>query len=150
MSLIVIDIPGAKLLSSELSKNARIDPRKKAGITAKHRSGANIAVVKRIHELRLAEPMLNLATRPSSLFTHPLLKARSVVLTRICPERHMADGDNASTLLSATRDGVADALGVNDKVFVDNPTDEQIQAGAIALGYDQIVGTWGIRITIEV
>lgn len=153
-SPIVINIHGAKLLSSELSKNARIDPRAKSKITSRHRIGANGATVKAICAASKYTPMATgkiIGGKPVFAAYHRdgPFPVRSVTLTRICPTRYMSDGDNASTLLSATRDGVADALGVNDKVFVDNPTEEQLQNGKIGIRYEQIDGPWGVRITIE-
>jgi hypothetical protein len=152
---IVVNIPGAKLLSKELSKNARIHPLKKARITAKHRTGTNGRVV---CELVDHDPVVisRLRTRDDGrpCFTAytlagELYRAGRVTLARIAPKRYSADGDNLQTLLSSIRDGLADALGVNDKVFVTNPTEEQRNAGAIGIEYHQIDGPWGVRITIE-
>lgn len=152
--IINIHIHGAKLLSTELSKNARIDPRKKARITAKHRAGANGRVV---CELVDRDPMVisRLRARPDGrrCFTAytlagALYQARHVTIARIAPARYSADGDNLQTLLSSVRDGTADALGVNDKTFVLSPPGSPVQSGCIGVWYDQICGPWGIRITI--
>lgn len=148
---IVVTIPGAKLLSSELSKNARIDRWTKARITKSHRQGANVAAVKTMGAL----PGYSCTTRGaykdgSPIWrVHPTPAVRSITLTRICPAEHFADGDNASTLLSPIRDGLADAIQVNDKVMVPNPTGKALDAAQIAITYEQIAGDWGVRITIE-
>ena len=148
---IVINIHGAKLLSKELSKNARIHPLKKARVVKRHRVGANAKTVAAIvHKV----PRMRPKSLPNGLvaltYDGNPISVRSVTLARICPTRYFADsGDNANNILSPIRDGVADALGVNDKVFVDNPTELDIQNGKIGIRYEQIDGPWGVRITIE-
>jgi hypothetical protein len=148
---IVVIIPGAKLLSSELSKNARIDRFTKARITRKHRQGTNGVVARAMGAL----PGYRCATRGAYKDGSPIWRVepapavRSVTLTRICPPARFADGDNVSTLLSAIRDGLADAIQVNDKVMVPNPTGKALDPGQIGITYEQIAGAWGVRITIE-
>jgi hypothetical protein len=148
---IVVTIPGAKLLSSELSKNARIDRFTKARVTKMHRQGANVVVATTMGAL----PGYRCTTRGTYKDGLPIWRVnpapavRSVTLTRICPVTHFADGDNASTLLSAVRDGLADAIQVNDKVMVPNPTGKRLAPGQIGITYEQIAGDWGVRITIE-
>ena len=169
-SPIVINIPGAKLLSSRGSgSNGRQHRHAKSRDVAEQRAGADahaVAALCKVPEYQAeiarwtggAKPTLS--SRPilvakihgagRTTLVDTLFPAKRVTLTRLCPKRYFCDGaDNLRALFKATLDGVSDALGVNDKVFVDNPTDEQIQAGAIAIRYDQIVGPWGIRITIE-
>lgn len=151
-SPIIINIPGAKLLSSKLSKNERTHRFAKAAETRLHREGANAAVSKALGAVPGYRSMLN-GLYPSGeprFIVRPSFKTALVVLSRLCPRRYFADdGDNAATLLSATRDGVADALGINDKVFKVNPTESDIQSGRIAIRYEQIDGDWGVRIIIE-
>lgn len=154
---IVVNIPGAKLLSSKGSgANRRGHWGGHAKDTASHRAGVNSSTAKAIAaywggffvELlhRKKKPQHYYAARRGGEF----LQARRVTITRICPEQYFADGgDNLKSLCKPVLDGVADALGVNDKVFDANPTEKQIQTGWIALTHEQIAGDWGVRITIE-
>ena len=76
--------------------------------------------------------------------------ARRVTFTRICPKRYFCDpGGNLATLFKATEDGVADALGVNDKTFVPVAPGQEVPAGKIGVWYEQVDGPWGIRIKID-
>lgn len=79
-------------------RNAREHWAAKAKRTAAHRGAA------RLHLLSLM--------KRSGLGRSMLLPAR-VTLTRIAPRR-LDDGDNLSDAFKDVRDGVADALGVND------------------------------------
>lgn len=163
-SPIVITIPGAKLLSSRGSgSNARQHHHARGREVAEHRQGANYRTVEalcraipgvRAEVLRWTDKGLVLMARSYRFASQPadaaLVKVRSVAFARLCPKRFFCDGaDNLRALFKATLDGVADALGVNDKVFVDNPTESDIQSGKIAIRYEQIDSAWGVRITIE-
>jgi hypothetical protein len=147
---IVINIPGAKLLSSRGSgSNGRQHHHARARDVKLQREGTWGQVL-----LRLGMNGFPFVEGPSAKIASNGMggrfKARSVTLTRICPKRYHCDSaDNLRALFKATLDGVADALGVNDNVFVDNPTEYDIQNGRIGIRYEQIAGPWGVRITIE-
>ena len=163
MSPIVVNIPCARILSSSGSgSNGRQHWAAKGREISKHRSGANAAVVReiaqscdgyRVEVLRWIDPN-NALKGPSSFVarihgagraTHEdtIYPARRVTLTRVHPAgRAIRDeDDNLRAAFKATKDGVADALGLDDA--------SRNQGGRIEWVYNQIVGPWGIRITIE-
>lgn len=158
-SPIVINIPGAKLLSSRGSGgNGRQHRFAKAHEVKQHRHGAMMSTVEAIvrvpgyaaNVVRHARSIEDWVISARRIGTHDPFRVRLVILSRVCPRRYFCDGaDNLRALFKATLDGVSDALGVNDKVFVDNPTESDIQNGKIAIRYEQIDGAWGVRITIE-
>jgi hypothetical protein len=78
-----------------------------------------------------------------------LFPVARVLFTRICPARHFCDpGGNLATMFKPVEDGTADALGVDDKLFVPTHPSMPVQSGKIGVWYDQIDGPWGVRIMI--
>lgn len=145
---IVVTIPGARLLSSRSSGNNRLHPHARAKEARTHRQGANAHAAKALGAL----PGVSMFLEETGVFRpSPSCRprVRSVTLARLCPARYFCDQDNLRALFKATLDGVADALGVNDKVFTDNPIEARLNTGWIAITYEQIAGDWGVRITIE-
>jgi hypothetical protein len=65
---------------------------------------------------------------------------RRVVLTRIAPSDGLDRGDNDGGALKRVRDGVARALGVDDRNNGD---------GSVAWRVEQERGQWGVRVEIE-
>lgn len=99
--------------------NAREHWSKKAARARDHRGAARLVVA---------------SNKWKTWADHPL----TVTLTRVAPR--MLDSDNLSSAFKALRDGVADALGVNDN------------DGRISWRYDQQRGRikeYAVRITIE-
>lgn len=159
MSPIVVDIPGARILSSSGSgSNGRQHWAAKGREVEAHRTGANVAVVKAIqahadgykaevYKRSAKGTPLSLIARihGAGRATHEdtIYPARRVTLTRIHPKgRPVRDeDDNLRAAFKGTKDGVADALGLDDA--------SRNQGGRIEWVYNQIVGPWGIRITIE-
>ena len=155
MSTIVVNIPGARILSSSGSgSNSRQHWTAKSGEVEAHRNGANVALVKEISKiigyraevLRWAKNGPVLIARSYVFASNPqpgTYPARRVTLTRIHPKGHAIrdEDDNLRAAFKATKDGVADALGSDDA--------SRNQGGRIEWAYNQIVGPWGIRITIE-
>lgn len=159
MSTIVVNIPGARILSSSGSgSNGRQHWAARGREVGEHRTGANVAVVHAIqalgHGYRAEVYRRSPQGTPRSLIarihgcgrtTHEdtIYPARRVTLTRIHPAgRAIRDeDDNLRAAFKATKDGVADALGLDDA--------SRNQGGRIEWVYNQIVGPWGIRITIE-
>ena len=153
---IVVNIPGAMLLSSRGSgANSRQHDIARGIEKAKHRAGANGLVVKalcaadagiwphrRIEKSRVVWTAKNQHT--GSLFL-----AERILFSRLCPKQYFCDSDNLSSLFKATRDGVADALGVDDALFEVTHPSMPVQSGTIGCWYEQIDCAWGVRITIE-
>lgn len=159
MTTIVVNVPGAKLLSSKgAGANCSDHPQVRAKEKAKHRAGANTRTAAQIqvndprYQLCIVgwtgngiQVVLSARDRMDRPFP-----ARRVVFTRICPRRYFCDeGDNLPAMLKPTRDGVADALGRNDKDFVLVPPGAEVPAGKVGVHYEQVDGPWGLRITIE-
>lgn len=153
---LIITIPGVRILSSKLSKNARGHWGGASREAREHRHGANVQTAKGIanmvpgyvveHWHRPKPPTPVLVARiygagRCEWYDH-VYPARKVTLHRWVPnERWMADSDNLSTLFKPVRDGVADALGIDDK--------DKTIGGRVAWAYSQERDPWGIRITIE-
>jgi hypothetical protein len=122
----------------------------KAKEKKRQRRGANARVLQAYQALGY----LGFLTVNRSLFARhaktgkPPAVAR-VLFTRICPKRHFCDeGDNLATVFKPTRDGTADALGVDDKLFVQTHPSMPVQSCKIGVWYEQIDGPWAVRITI--
>jgi hypothetical protein len=150
-SPIVVNIPGAKLLSSKGAGANCSDHRMvKAKEKKRQRRGANARVLQAYQALGY---LGFLAVNRSMFARHaktgkPPPVAR-VLFTRICPKRHFCDeGDNLSSLFKPTRDGTADALGVDDNLFVPTHPSMPVQYGKIGVWYEQIDGDWGVSITV--
>jgi hypothetical protein len=152
VSPIVVDIPGARILSSSGSgSNGRQHWAAKGGEVADHRVGAAVWTCNAITSARLGYAcypsgrVIDNTVIPVARHgrTHALYPARRVTLTRIHPKgRPIRDeDDNLRAAFKGTKDGVADALGLDDA--------SRNQGGRIEWIYNQIVGPWGIRITIE-
>lgn len=151
-SPIVVNLPGVKLLSSSGSgANGRQHHHAKSRETRSNREGANLNVAKALMDSgHSIVPDGRYKSGAIMFVANVSFAARRVTMTRVCPRRYFCDGaDNLRSLFKATLDGVADALGVNDKVFADNPTESDIQSGKIGITYKQIDGPWGLRIEIE-
>ena len=152
VSPIVVNIPGARILSSSGSgSNGRQHWAAKAREVAEHRAGAAVWTCNAITSARLgyagyfSDLIINNTSIPVARHerTQALYPARRVTLTRIHPKgRPVRDeDDNLHAAFKGTKDGVADALGLDDA--------SRNQGGRIEWVYNQIVGPWGIRITIE-
>jgi hypothetical protein len=153
---IVVRLPGVKLLSTRGSgANGSEDRWTKARSKETHRTGANANVAKSLGGLpgRWCFVMQR-KKKPKDYWTvsgreGPFVASR-ITFTRICPKRFFCDpGGNLATLFKATEDGVADALGVDDKTFAITPPGAEVQSGTVGVWYEQIDGPWGLRITIE-
>lgn len=68
---------------------------------------------------------------------------RRVILTRIAPSDGL-DRDNLAFALKGVQDGVARALGVNDR-----DAREKVRPGPVLWDSSQERGPWGVRVTIE-
>lgn len=84
------------LPSSKLSPNARLSWRGKARLTKQHRTRAMLAALA--------------ATSPEDRST----RFSSYSLTFYFPDARKRDDDNAAASCKAYRDGIADALGIDD------------------------------------
>lgn len=152
MSPIVVNIPGARILSSSGSgSNGRQHWTAKSGEVESHRTGANGQVAAAILRSASGAYVIKAKWRDNGSFICMTAEgpggscypARRVTLTRIHPKgRPIRDeDDNLRAAFKGTKDGVADALGLDDA--------SRNQGGRIEWVYNQIVGPWGIRITIE-
>jgi hypothetical protein len=155
---IVVYIPGAKLLSTRGSgANTSEHWAKRGADKGDNRHGANTWTVNAITSAHRGSylAVLSKVVSRCAMFvavdcTGKPYPARRVTFTRICPKRHFCDpGGNLATLFKATEDGVADALGVDDKTFAITHPSAEVQSGTIGVWYEQIDGPWGLRITIE-
>ncbi len=102
--------------SKDLSPNARVHWSKKSGAVAVARADARMVTMAAAwHRLTLPDGRLHLWVT-----FHP-------------PTRRMPDDDNMLTRFKPYRDGIADALGIDDKRFVSHPyvSDKTVKHGAV-------------------
>jgi hypothetical protein len=150
---IVVYIPGVKLLSTRgAGANAKGHHQTRGKVKRFHRGGANSKVAEALgRHPGCWTTLVYREKKPNQILVAAgFALPDRILFTRICPKRHFCDeGDNLTALFKSTRDGTADALGVDDKFFVPTHPDMPVQSGTIGVWYEQIDGSWGLRITIE-
>lgn len=128
--IITLPIPGRKL-----SPNSRTHPIQKSTITRRHRQAAFFATLaalgvrnspkrlllkdRGIFGIRHAKPLTNADYRKISALLHPAQPPafRTYTLAFHHPHRRNRDDDNAAASCKAYRDGIADALRIDDNTL---------------------------------
>lgn len=117
---------GSRLVASRLRPGKLIRLRSAQDKRVKHQRGTAALVV------RNGLTRTQIATLSTACACH---------LVRIAPRRLTDKSESCSSALGAVRDGVADALGVDDR--------DAEEGGAVAWSYGQEQGPYGVRVELR-
>lgn len=136
--VIVVDIIGLETHNEKSARDAQVRwvPSRVTGRPIALRSGKSKRVK---HQRGLAALMVNAQTTGAQ--RAELANGAACRLVRIAPHRLHDTSESCPSALGAVRDGVADALGVDDR--------DMAEGGWIEWSYAQERGPYGVRIELS-